>query len=169
MKPKFIAVVLLLHLAGGLALKLFLFTDTRKVTRTLLSLQNKISAPMDSGGLDAALYLSGLKPFFTPEINITINSGALENQWQFERPDLLRAITAAKQQNPALSVSLAFTRKDVTVSGTTARVDTIVSARHLNEPIEPQRLFIILVRDEDKQWRVSTVEPPPANPQPQKR
>jgi hypothetical protein len=167
MKYKLAAVVLALLIISGALLKFLVFTEARKVHHTLLALEQKISAPADGGGLDLALYLAALKPFFTPAVSITISGGALEKQWQFERADLLRAITSAKQQNPALTVTLDFTRQDVTVSGVTARVDAWVTAQNLNELIEPQRLSVILEKGGDKKWRVATVETPREN-QPQK-
>ncbi|MDR1191705.1 MAG: hypothetical protein LBK60_08620 [Verrucomicrobiales bacterium] len=163
-KTKLIAAATLALIISVVLGKLFVFTEARKVHRTMLALQEKISAPADGGGLDLAWYGAALKPFFAPEVSVTINGGG--DHWVFERDELLRVMVSVKHQNPALTAAFAFTRKDITVSASAATVSALVTVKNLNEPVEPQRLLIILYQGGDKKWRVATVKNPPDNKQP---
>ncbi|MDR1144688.1 MAG: hypothetical protein LBK71_00945 [Verrucomicrobiales bacterium] len=164
-KYKFIAVLLALLTVSGVALRLLVFTEARRVQNTMLALQEKISAPLDGGGLDLARYGAALRPLFASTVSVTVNHR--DSAWLFERDDLLQAIVSVKRQNPALTVSFAFTRKEVIVSGGLATVTALVTARQLtvSEPLAPQTLIFTFQRDDGRAWRLATVANPPADHQ----
>jgi hypothetical protein len=134
------------------------FADARRVHNIMLALQDRVSAPLDGGGLDLALYGAVLKPFFAPEVEVSL----ARRQWVFDRDELLRAIVGAKQGNPALAVSFAFDRRDVRVTrNQSALVVAWVKVENLNEAFEPQALVFHCQKNEQKKWQINAITTPP--------
>jgi hypothetical protein len=159
---KIIAGVLALLIVGGVALKTLVFNDARQVREAVLALQEKIAAPPGDGGQDWTGYGAALQPCFAPEVAVADGHGGART---LKRDELANLITSVRRQNPALTVSLVFDRKDIVVQsgGQTATVAAVIRLANPGSVIEPQPRVLVFNKDGGT-WQLAAVQDSSAAP-----
>ena len=159
---KISAAVLLLALVGGILCKLFIFTEERRVRKTLVAFQEKVSEPLTGGGLELALLVGSLKQFFVPEVTIDIRADSSGSLQLNGRDELLQICAIGKGNHPELKVTLSEVKITMGAKNKSAVVTLTATAERVGEPVNPQALVFMLVKDSDKNWRIARIEHAPA-------
>ncbi|MDR0534076.1 MAG: hypothetical protein LBH01_08985 [Verrucomicrobiales bacterium] len=155
---KIVAVVLVFGFIVGLLCKHFIFTDQRKIRKTMQRLQEEVSQPYTGNGLDLAVYANTLKKYFANEVQIDIQDpsyGALQLNG---RDELIQVAVAGRQANPQVKFIFSNEQLSILQKGKSAMLTLTVTAERANEPINPQNLVFLLAKSDKGDWQIIRIE-----------
>jgi len=155
---KIVAVALILGVIAGLLCKHFIFTDQRKIRKTMEHLQEEVSQPYTGNGLDLAMYANALKKYFTNEVQIDIQDPSYGSLQLNGRDELVQVAVAGRQVNPNVKFSFSNQELSILQPHKTAMLTLTVTAERTNEPLNPQNLVFLLVKSDNGDWQIARIE-----------
>ena len=157
------AVVLIALVVGGILCKKFVFTEERRIVKTLKTLEKLINKPL-AGGLDAAILTASLKSFFASDVLIYMDmeefpgGGMGISKGGLSRDEFVGTIGYEKQQNPALTITMnplgygkvIESEREYTAVNVSVSIENFID----NPSDIHKNLLILFVKDEDQKLRI---------------